>query len=355
MNNGKIDILALSAAGGHRPFKAVLRHGLLAVVAFMGLSSCSGMIFDDEGDCNPYYKVRFRYDMNLKFADAFRNEVNAVTLYAVDGHGNIVWTRSESGAALKADGYMMDLDVQPGRYTLVAWCGDGVGSSFTVNDTDRADQLHCVLNHRGEDNGVVTTDEHLRRLYHGRLADIDLPDTQGVHVVDMPLTKNTNVVRVVLQHLSGEPVDKDKFEFSISDRNRRMEWDNAVSDPTWVCYSACHTTSGTAGIIDPDNLWQSSFSAAVAELSVGRLMAPDTEAGRGPSVPDESKPRLTVRNRETGETVLSVPYIEYCLMVKGRYEDTDDWYEQPMSDQEYLDRQDEYNMTFFLDPRRSVD
>lgn len=37
-------------------------------------------------------------------------------------------------------------------------------------------------------------------------------------------------------------------------------------------------------------------------------------------------------------------------MVKGRYEDTDDWYEQPMSDQEYLDRQDEYNMTFFLDP-----
>lgn len=107
---------------------------------------------------------------------------------------------------------------------------------------------------------------------------------------------------------------------------------------------------GTAGIIDPDNLWQSSFSAAVAELSVGRLMAPDTEAGRGPSVPDESKPRLTVRNRETGETVLSVPYIEYCLMVKGRYEDTDDWYEQPMSDQEYLDRQDEYNMTFFLDP-----
>lgn len=99
MNNGKIDILALSAAGGHRPFKAVLRHGLLAVVAFMGLSSCSGMIFDDEGDCNPYYKVRFRYDMNLKFADAFRNEVNAVTLYAVDGHGNIVWTRSESGAA----------------------------------------------------------------------------------------------------------------------------------------------------------------------------------------------------------------------------------------------------------------
>lgn len=95
--------------------------------------------------------------------------------------------------------------------------------------------------------------------------------------------------------------------------------------------------------------------AVVVQRGCGRAVGgppdgADTEAGRGPSVPDESKPRLTVRNRETGETVLSVPYIEYCLMVKGRYEDTDDWYEQPMSDQEYLDRQDEYNMTFFLDP-----
>lgn len=148
----------------------------------------------------------------------------------------------------------------------MAWCGDGVGSSFTVNDTDRADQLHCVLNHRGEDNGVVTTDEHLRRLYHGRLADIDLPDTQGVHVVDMPLTKNTNVVRVVLQHLSGEHLDKEQVRvLHLGPQPPGMEWDNAVSDPTWVRYSACHTTSGTAGIIDPDNLWQSSFSAAVAE------------------------------------------------------------------------------------------
>ncbi|MDE6490955.1 MAG: FimB/Mfa2 family fimbrial subunit, partial [Muribaculaceae bacterium] len=272
----------------------------------------------------------------------------AVTLYAVDSNGDIVWKRSESGSALKSDGYMMDLDVPPGRYTLVAWCGDGVGSSFTVNDTDRADQLHCVLNHRGDDNGVLTTDEHLRRLYHGRVVDVELPDRQGVHVVEMTLMKNTNTVRFLLQHLSGEPVDKDKFVFTITDRNRRMEWNNDLVDQTWVRYSACHTSAGTAGIIDPGNLWQSSFSAAVAEISTGRLIAPDA-GRRGPAVPDTDKPRLTVTRRDNGEVVLSVPYIDYCLMVKGRYEDTDDWYEHPMSDQEYLDRQDEYNMTFFLD------
>jgi hypothetical protein len=42
--------------------------------------------------------------------------------------------------------------------------------------------------------------------------------------------------------------------------------------------------------------------------------------------------------------VFSIPVKDYVLMVKG-YENAQ------MADQEYLDRQDEYNMTFFLDER----
>ena len=33
------------------------------IVAITGmLTACDGMIYDEEGDCDPYYKVRFRYD-----------------------------------------------------------------------------------------------------------------------------------------------------------------------------------------------------------------------------------------------------------------------------------------------------
>ena len=70
------------------------------------------------------------------------------------------------------------------------------------------------------------------------------------------------------------------------------------------------------------------MSVAVAELTTGRLMT-------------DQEPVLTVRNRE-GETVLSIPLVDYALLVKG-------YYNRDMDDQEYLDRQDEYNMTFFLD------
>ena len=39
---------------------------------------------------------------------------------------------------------------------------------------------------------------------------------------------------------------------------------------------------------------------------------------------------------------MSIPLVDYALLVKG-------FYNRDMDDQEYLDRQDEYNMTFFLD------
>lgn len=51
---------------------------------------------------------------------------------------------------------------------------------------------------------------------------------------------------------------------------------------------------------------------------------------------------LTIYNLRDDKVVLSQPLIDYLLMVKGEYN-------RHMSDQEYLDRVDEYNMTFFLD------
>ena len=47
-------------------------------------------------------------------------------------------------------------------------------------------------------------------------------------------------------------------------------------------------------------------------------------------------------NKETGKPVFSIPLIDYALLVKG-------FYNRDMDDQEYLDRQDVYDMVFFLD------
>lgn len=315
---------------------------LMAVIA-VGLTSCDSFIYDYEGDCDPHYKVRFRFDWNLHFADAFPKEVNAVTLYIVDpADGNIVWQKSESGEELRSDGYLMDVDgLKPGSYKLIAWCGEGVGPHFSVPDAVHHTGLKCTMarNHEdGHPGGTVRS--NLNRLYHGHVEVAQFPDDEGTHIVTVPLKKNTNEVNIVLQHLSGEPVNKDDFTFTITGANGSMDWDNQLLDDETITYYAHNTSSGTAGIKWPQGPDDSDVqthsrapitqvSACVANHTISRLTT-----GQRYDV------FVSVHNKK-GEEVLSVPLIDYALLVKGSYKD--------MDDQEYLDRQDKYDLVFFLD------
>lgn len=297
------------------------------------LHACDSVIYDDEGDCSVNYRVRFRYDYNMKYADAFAHEVNTVTLYLLDREGRIVWQRTEQGEALASGDYAMTVDVVPGEYDLLAWCGTTDKGSFTIPETTTGRELTCTLNRQHDTEGAAFVGEDLDRLFHGWLPEQTFGDTEGTYTYTVPLVKNTNNVRVVLQHISGEPVDKDKFVFAIHDDNGSMDWDNTLLPDEPVIYYAWHTDSGEAGMDTQarsvNDITRSVFSAAIAELTVPRLVK-----GQGT--------RLTVTNRETGETVFSIPLIDYALLVKG-------FYNRDMDDQEYLDRQDEYDMVFFLD------
>lgn len=307
---------------------------LLTVFACMSaLHACDSVIYDDEGDCSVNYRVKFRYDYNMKYADAFAHEVNTVTLYLLDKSGNVVWRRTEQGKALASGEYAMTVDAEPGEYDLLAWCGTADKGSFTIPQAAVGTKLTCTLNRQHDAEGAAFVGEDLDRLFHGWLPGQTFGDSEGTYTYTVPLVKNTNSVRVVLQHLSGEPVDKDKFVFAIRDDNGRMDWNNELLPDEPVTYYAWHTDSGEAGM--ETQAWgvnaasRSVFSAAIAELTVPRLV-------KG------QETRLTVTNRETGDPVFSIPLIDYALLVKG-------FYNRDMDDQEYLDRQDEYDMVFFLD------
>lgn len=323
----------------------IVRRLAMAVMTVLavGLTACDSFIYDYEGDCDPHYKVRFRFDWNLHYADAFPREVNAVTLYIVDpATGNIVWQKSESGDALKADGYLMDVEgLAPGTYNLMAWCGEGVGPHFTVPAGNRHTDLTCTLIRAHEDGhpgGVIRND--IKRLYHGRVDDQVFTEDEGTHIYTVPLIKNTNEVNVVLQHLSGEPVDKDDFTFTITAANGSMDWDNTLREDETITYYAHKTLSGTAGIVwpqgpDDESVERKSrapltqMSACVASHTISRLTK------------EQQKDVLVTVYNKKGEKVLSIPLIDYALLVKGSYAD--------MDDQEYLDRQDKYDLVFFLD------
>lgn len=325
---------------------------LIIAMAVCTLPSCDSVIYDDEGDCNVTYRVKFRYDRNMKWADAFANEVKSVHLYAFDKSGVLVWQNTEKGEALAADGYAMTLDLPSGDYRLLAWCGleneGGRDESFSVPAATigktRIEELQCSLR-RGHDAGGAYCDEKLYPLFHGML-DVTLPDLTnegGEYTCTIPLTKDTNHVRIILQHLSGKDVNPEDFTFKIEEENGLMNYDNSLLPDEMITYRAYDTKSGTAGLgiddypdingskaITPQSGTVTSVSVAIADLSVARLME-----GR--------KTWLTVEKPGVEDWPrVRIPLTDYALLVK-------DGYDREMTDQEYLDRQDEYTLTFFLD------
>lgn len=306
------------------------------LLSALSLGSCSGLMYDEEGDCDPHYKARFIFDMNMSYANAFSKEVNAVTLYLLDPTtGNIVWQKSERGDRLREDGYLMDLDVAPGSYQLLAWCGEGLDEHFTVSaDASHYSHLTCRLNREYESRaaGSAVSRKDLKRLYHGKTDVKIFPEDEGTYIYNVELVKNTNDVNILLQHLSGEIV-QDGFTFTITDANGSMDWDNSIMPDEVITYYPWLVRAGTAGIQHPESgdfTGISSMSASVANMTIGRLMA-DRRYDM----------RVKIYNPE-GEKIVDIPLIDYILQTRGRYEQT-------MTEQEYLDRQDKYDLVFFID------
>lgn len=327
-------------------------HTLMAVmVMFLFLfTSCNGFVYDEEGDCSVTYSLKFRYDMNLKWADAFANEVKSVYLYAFDEDGVLVWKNSEAGAVLAQPDYSMNLDLPAGHYRLLAWCGLENGKereSFEVPETTvgvtRIDDVTCQMNVDEGEDGMAHSDRYLDFLFHG-VIDVELPeDVDGGHYTYiMPLVKNTNHIRIILQQLSGEDLDVDDFNFKIEDSNGFMASDNSLlADNRMVMYRPWAVTSGTAGVgkddVSPHSRAIVNVNGVIADFSVGRMMD-----GHYRSM------YLTITNKD-GELVAKVPVIDYALLSKEYYEEA---YGHRMSNQEFLDREDEYVLTFFLDSNR---
>lgn len=188
------------------------------------------------------------------------------------------------------------------------------------------EELYCQLNRAGD--GIVN--DNLDDLFHGQVNDLNFGRAamDPKEEVVVPLVKNTNSIRIMLQHISGEALNVDDFHFSITDRNGKMNYDNTLLDKDVVInYQAWYTGDGNADV-EGDNQGTTAVNVAIAELAVARLMA-------------DADPVLTVTDTN-GKTVLELPLVTCALMYKrAKYED--------MPNQEFLDREDEYNFTFFLD------
>ncbi|WP_297907297.1 FimB/Mfa2 family fimbrial subunit [uncultured Parabacteroides sp.] len=287
-----------------------------------GLNACDWIRDDSLPPCE--YRLRFVYDYNMKFADAFQHEVDQVTLFLCDQQGTFIESRHIEGDELKANNVRLDL--APGTYYLVSWAGLDKQTYTPPQLTPGSSTIQDirVRTLRNTDN---TQPNELHPLWHG-LDTLVVTGTEHQEKV-IGLDKDTNKLRFVLQNVKGDNMDVNDFTFRIIADNGYMEYDNSLLSDPKITYLPYYTENVEISA-DPDpDTTVSDQLVAVAEMNTMRLMA-------------DKNYRLIVRHKKFENDVLNINLNTYLLLSKMEG--------HKISAQEYLDRQDEYSIIFFLTP-----
>lgn len=319
--------------------KSILTPGLIGrammvAASVCGLSSCG--VFDESLEpCPQGVSLRFVYDYNMEFANAFPSQVDCLTLLVYDAQGRYVATRTESADVLSDENYRMTLDLGPGQYSFLAYGGlECPEASFefvkTPADGSVRDDVEVRLLPKYFDAAKGTD---LHPLFYGKLdatVPESAPDSRYVEAT-VHMMKDTNNLRIVLQQINNEPIDDAEFEYYVTADNTLMNWENALL-PAGNCRYNPWTRGVIVNDVPYDEYDDSAINAAYAEFSFGRLMA----------MRNAGSPRLVVRNVKSNFDIINIPLVDYLLLLKSDHFAS-------MGNQEFLDRESRWNMIFFLD------
>lgn len=304
-----------------------------ALCATAAITSC-GAVYEDLDSCKPNpagVDVKLVYERNLPGGDAFAKAVHCATLHLFNEQGRYI-------GSFPSEGNMVSLDLPAGRYHAIAYggmsCSDASYNFASVpSEVSHYNEVQTILN--GTRATSVWADK-LHPHFHAS-ADITVADTEGHSQVVMGLTKNTNNLRVVLQHNDGSAVDPDDFEFSITADNSTMSHDNSVvSTGNDVTYRKW--TSGTIpmGFIVGETQDETKpVMDAYAEIHFGRM---DTT---------KDSPVLHVVRKDGNKEIIKIPLTTYFRMIKSEEL-------KEVSFQDYLDMQDQWSIVFNLDSKTEL-
>ena len=188
---------------------------LLLTVLAGAMASCDSVLDYNEGDCSIEYLVKFKYDYNMEKVDAFAQEVRAVTLYAFDDNGNMVYFKTDQGEILADGNYAMKLDIEPGEYHLIAWAGLD-NQSFAVPvlypQTSQITELKVktlreefVPTRSEDEKDKYIVEKELSSFWHGEVKKSAFTRSGRERITEVSLVKNTNNIRIVVAQVNQHP------------------------------------------------------------------------------------------------------------------------------------------------------
>ena len=287
----------------------------MLIVAIWLLSSCTNL-YEDLPECRMF--VKFKYDYNMLYADAFHTQVDKVELYVFDKDGKYLFKQSEEGAALVTGSYLMEVELPVGEYQFMAWAGAHDSYDITSMTPGSSTITDMKLQLIREESFIIK--HELEPLWYGEIIKVNFTGT--THQTEtINLIKDTNKVRFVFQGYREDSwqVNVNDYDYEIIESNGHLAHDNSLLDDDVLSFQPYITEQ-----VSP-------YSAAV-ELNTMRLMA-------------NRQTRFVVTEKATGKKVFNINLIDYLAMTKlgGN----------KMETQEYLDRESEFKIIFFFSEAES--
>ena len=280
---------------------------LLLLVLF----SCTS-IDETLPECRLY--VRFRYDYNMEFSDAFASQVNRVDVFVFDKDGTFIMKKSEQGETLGGGSYRMPLPLPAGEYRIAAWAG--MSDDFEMPEPVAGKTTLEELTVRMKREESLVHNKALNPLWYGGVQAVSFTGRQE-QTETVSLIKDTNKFRFILQKSGpGEELDINDCLFEIRADNGYYDWNNDLLDDDMISYR-------------PYYLEKVEDVGIVVEMNTMRLL-------------EHKKVYLTLTRKSDGKELMRIDLIPYLLLTKMEGHN--------IPAQEYLDRQSEYAIVFFYNP-----
>ena len=262
-------------------------------------------------ECRLY--VRFRYDYNMEFSDAFASQVNRVDVFVFDKDGTFVIKKSEQGETLGGS-YRMPLPLPAGEYRIAAWAG--MSDDFEMPEPVAGKTTLEELTVRMKREESLVHNKALNPLWYGGVQAVSFTGRQE-QTETVSLIKDTNKFRFILQKSGpGEELDINDCLFEIRADNGYYDWNNDLLDDDMISYR-------------PYYLEKVEDVGIVVEMNTMRLL-------------EHKKVYLTLTRKSDGKELMRIDLIPYLLLTKMEGHN--------IPAQEYLDRQSEYAIVFFYNP-----
>lgn len=342
-----------------------------AMLGASALTGCDDVIYDGEGDCQDYVYVHLKYDYNIQRADMRAAHVGYAIIYALDDNNKIVAQQTvantAAGAPLKENDFAVRFEgLQPGKYHFMAMamqrpyeeCAAGKGARFraTLPPTGDINVFNVKLdrNATAVENDLYPVDAPsvgLDTLWIGQSKGLVMPpvDEQRsrIHRDTVSLVRDTKYLNLTLHQIGDAANIHDKdFMVRIIDANGWLGYDNELKTDQTLLYTP-HAQWTTAMSQNGVTYYTDAASeqapeddpiverAAHFEISFSRLMYYASAAQGKNAV-------LQIVNVTDGTVPVQIALPYYLAFGRNAFAT------QHYSEQEYLDREYQYNLDFFL-------